>query len=154
VCFDEKGIFPDNVTFLADGNPDTCHTFTVDDEVCVPKYSHLKVQIAVVVVDNVNVTLMGTNLGCGYNLYVTPLSLAETEKWTGQWSTCRLFETSIDGGTQNCFYQCKCSGNCKAIQILKWPRTVEESSWTLCHVCLINNITGKTFTSLSTIQLV
>ncbi|KAK2139357.1 hypothetical protein LSH36_1845g00036 [Paralvinella palmiformis] len=143
--FDEKGLLPNNEILLVDDYIETCSTFVPDDGLSIPRYTQVRVQVPEEVVDEVNVTLIGTHLGCGHNLYVSPLSIVEIRKWTGRWKTCHLLDVSVDHDQESCFYRCKCLGKCEEIQILKTPRTREESYWTLCHLCLIYNITGRRY---------
>jgi len=89
-----------------------------------------------------NVTLIGTNLGCGHNLYVTPLSAAETEKWTGRWTTCPITEETKYEDKERCSYSCRCRGSCEEIQVFKRPNIIKDSSWNLCYVCMT---AGKEF---------
>jgi hypothetical protein len=85
----------------------------------------------------VNVTLIGTNLGCGHNLYVTPLSAAETEKWIARWTTCPLRQTDRYEDKERCLYECRCSGSCEEIQVLRMPTDRKDRSWTVCYMCII-----------------
>ncbi|KAK2139355.1 hypothetical protein LSH36_1845g00013 [Paralvinella palmiformis] len=128
---------------MVDDSIETCSSFEPDDWLSIPRHTQVRVQIPYEVVDDVNVTLIGTNLDCGHNLCVSPLSTAETKKWTDRWTTCHLLDVSVDHDKESCFYRCKCLGKCEEIQILKTPRTREESYWTLCHICLIYNIKGR-----------
>ncbi|KAK2139661.1 hypothetical protein LSH36_1664g00000 [Paralvinella palmiformis] len=70
--------------FLVDDYIETCSTFVPDYGLSVPRYTQVRVQVPDEVVDDVNVTLIGTNLGCGNNRYVSPLSTVEIRKWTGR----------------------------------------------------------------------
>jgi hypothetical protein len=100
------------------------------------KITKFRVQIPDEGIDEVNITLRGTNLGCGENLYVTPLNAAEAGKWTGRWSSCSVVESSVKDGLDICSYRCRCKGACEEIQVAKRPLTVTESSWTLYPICL------------------
>ncbi|KAK2138639.1 hypothetical protein LSH36_2688g00000 [Paralvinella palmiformis] len=130
---------------LVDDYIETCSTFVPDDGLSIPRYTQVRVQLPEEIVDEVNVTLIGTHLGCGHNLYVSPLSTFEIRKWTGRRTTCQLLDVSVDHDQESCFNRCKCLSKCEEIQILKTPRTREESYWTLCHLCLIYNITGRRY---------
>ena len=132
--FDQASLIPDKVRFLSHESPDTCASFINHGE--KPRRTKFRISGDDVQVNRVNVTLIGTNMGCGHNLYVTPLSAAETEKWTGRWSVCQLMETSIYETKEKCTYDCPCSGSCKEIQILKQPSVMRDSSWSLCHLCI------------------
>jgi hypothetical protein len=110
----------------------------------MPKITKFRVQIPESDVNEVNITLRGTDLGCGKNLYVTPLRAAEAEKWTGKWSTCPVLDISVQGGQEVCKYNCQCEGGCEEIQVMKRPRSIQESSWTLCPICLVYQSKGNT----------
>ena len=145
IRFNGNGIIPTDVTFLADDLLETCTRFTLDARLSIPTHTQIRVHVPDSGVDELNVTLLGTNLGCGRDLYVSPLSADETEKWTGRWKMCPLLNTSLEDGKESCFYRCPCSGRCEEIQIIKVPLTANESSWSLCHLCLFYNITGEAF---------
>ena len=142
VYFNEQGIVPRNKSFLVDQSPDTCSTFQLDNGTSIAQYSQVRFQVPATALDHINVTLVGTNLGCGHNLYVTPVSAAETKKWIGRWKTCRLFDIGMNDGKDNCSYRCGCLGNCEEIQVIKMPMRREESCWSICHISLTYTITG------------
>ncbi len=56
------------------------HIFTLDARLSIPTHTQIRVHVPDAGVDELNVTLLGTNLGCGRDLYVSPLSADETEK--------------------------------------------------------------------------
>ena len=139
--FDRRSIYPQNEAYLIDDYLDTCSVFAVDGG--VPKFTQFRVTVSDVAVDFVNLMVIGSSLQCGRNLYVTPLSATETMKWEGRWNICQLFQTSLDKGKESCYYRCKCSDNCADIQVMKVPLTLGERSWTLCHICFVDNIRGN-----------
>ena len=135
VRFDERGIVPDNHDFLTNISPESCTSFGIPEGRNMAQQTKFRIYLdddedTVGVI--VNVT--GTNLGCGYNLYVSPLAQLETEKWTGRWSSCPILEISTVADKDICSYNCTCRGGCEEIQIMKWPRSIQESYWTLCEV--------------------
>ena len=132
--FDTISLLPDNVTTMLDDSPDTCSQFNINPDSPVPKFTIFRFELPEYRMDYINVTLIGNDLGCGYNLYISPLAEVETEKWTGRWKICHLEETSVDMGRENCTYHCKCLKGCEEFQVLKRPTTVQESSWILCDV--------------------
>ncbi|KAK2166435.1 hypothetical protein LSH36_39g10000 [Paralvinella palmiformis] len=93
---------------LVDNYIETCSTFVPDDGLSIPRYTQVRVQVPEEVVDEVNVTLIGTHLGCGHNLYVSPLSTFDLRKWTGRWTTCYLMDVAVDHDKDTCFYRCHC----------------------------------------------
>jgi len=142
VRFDETGIVPENGRYLTDDSIETCTSFLLDEGRPIPQYTMFRIEVVDDDADLVNVTIIGTNLSCGYNLHVTPLSSADTEKWTGRWTKCPLKHAFAYGNKEKCFYQCQCSGGCEEIQVIKRPRTVEESEWTVCSICVVYNLAG------------
>jgi hypothetical protein len=137
IHFHDSGIKPDKEEFITDNSPRTCATFNNSDDTNSPRYTNFRIQVAHHKIDYANVTLIGTNLGCGHNLYVMPLSTAETEKWTGRWTTCPVTEETTYKGKERCSYSCQCRGSCEEIQVLK---IINDNSWNVCHIC----ITGGT----------
>ena len=133
IRFEDSGINPDNKEFITDDSPRTCATFNNGDDTNIPRYTNFRIEVADYIIDYVNVTLIGTNLGCGHNLYVTPLSAAETEKWT----TCPITEETKYEDKERSSYGCRCRESCEEIQVLK---IINDNSWNVCHIC----ITGGT----------
>ncbi|KAK2170656.1 hypothetical protein LSH36_1g05010 [Paralvinella palmiformis] len=119
-------INPDTEEFIIDDSPRTCTTFNSGDDTNIPRNTIFRIEVADYRIDYVNVTLIGTNLGCGHNLYVTPLSAADTEKWTE--------ETKYED-KERCSYGCRCRGSCEEIQVFKRPKIIKDSSWNLCYIC-------------------
>ncbi|KAK2138487.1 hypothetical protein LSH36_2920g00016 [Paralvinella palmiformis] len=136
IQFDGSGINPDKEEFITDDSPTTCATFNNGDDTNIPRYTQFRIEVDDHIIDYVNVTLIGTNLGCGHNLYVTPLSAAETEKWTGRWTTCPITEETKYEDKERCSYSCRCRGSCEEIQVFKRPNIIKDSSWNLCYVCM------------------
>ena len=137
--FEKSGLMPDERDFLTDDSPKTC-TDIVNDKDQILRQTDFRIGVADYIIDNATVTLLGTNLGCGHNLYVTPLSAAETEKWTGRWTTCPLRETSMYDGKEKCSYECKCREGCEEMQIIKRPKIAKDSTWNICYVSITTGI--------------
>jgi hypothetical protein len=135
IRFDQNSLVPDDVTLLTNIMSANCATFQHNDQ-ARPKITKFRVQIPDTNVNEVKITLCGTDLGCDTNLYVTLLIAAETEKWTGKWSNCPIVATSSYFGQDTCTYKCQCEGDCEEIQVMKRPRNVTESFWTLCPIHL------------------
>lgn len=134
--FDEIIIIPDNECYLTDNSIETCSMFNISIDAPVPIRTKFRIQLPSYVEGRVNVSLIGTNIRCDNSFFVTPLSEAETERWTGHWTTCPLRGTSIIGEKESCFYECRCSGGCEEIQIIRMPSSVVDSSWSLCDVSM------------------
>ena len=129
LLFEPYSIKPNDGNLITDGSKTTCAAFESDTE----KYTKFRFPVQDVQAEWVNVTLRGTDLGCGRNLYVTPLSAAETETWLGLWTLCKLENVTTDG--EKCLYLCHCKTGCKEIQVMKVPSNIQETAWTLCHIC-------------------
>ncbi|KAK2146178.1 hypothetical protein LSH36_626g01004 [Paralvinella palmiformis] len=132
----EQSLIPDDESLLTDYVPDTCAIFNINADARVPIISHFRIQLPSVNGNPINVSLIGNNINCGRYFYVTSLSPAETETWTGRWSTCTLIEKSLSENDENCLYMCQCSGCCEEIQIIRQPTSVEDSYWSLCEISL------------------
>ena len=100
-------------------------------------------------IGDINVTITGSRLGCGYNLYMTLLTVAQSNTWQGRWSGCTLSEIGGDDNREVCSYWCRSSGYWEEIQVRKVPKSPEEVDWEPCHVSLAfnsddeNNIRGS-----------
>ena len=89
-----------------------------------------------------NVTITGSKMGCGYNLYVTVLTTAQSTTWLGRWTGCTLLETIRYGNMESCSYWCKSPGYWKELQVLKVARRPEELNWEFCDINITSNSTG------------
>ncbi|KAK2170657.1 hypothetical protein LSH36_1g05011 [Paralvinella palmiformis] len=136
IRFEDSDINLDNEEFITDDSPRTCATFNNGDDTNTLRDTTLRIEVADYIIDYVNVTLIGNNLGCGHSLYAIPLSAAETEKWTGLWITCPITEDRKYEDKERCSYGCRCRGSCEEIQVLKRPKTIKDSSWNLCYICI------------------
>jgi len=137
VRFAEQSLIPDDANLLTDYLADTCAIFNIIADARVPIISHFRIQLPPENRHPINVSLIGNNINCGRSFYVTSFSPAETETWTGRWSTCTLIEKSLSKkNDENCLYMCQCSGCCEEIQIIRQPTSVEDSSWSLCEISL------------------
>ena len=127
-------INPVNLSFLRDDNRETCTTFEADGRLETRQLTTFRVRSYDQRAEYINVTLVGQNLSCSDNLYVMPLTAAQTKHWTGIWITCPLLTTSVEGRFESCTFNCRCLGGCAEIQISKRPRKASESSWSLCRL--------------------
>jgi len=122
---------------------ETCTRFVPDQDMRKEQYSTFRIDIPEDSLDFVNITVQGENISCGYDLYVMPLTVAETTHWSGIWMACPLLEmTAAAGRNKGCIFRCQCSGVCKEIQICRRPHNYEESAWTLCSICFKYKIKG------------
>ena len=132
----ETSIFPGKEYYLIDNNPETCTAFNISYDGRSQRFIQFRFRLPNDVSAEVNVSLIGVNLGCGQNLYVSPLSDVESNIWTGRWTTCSLLRASVSEGQESCSYRCDCTKRCKEMQILKIHRTTEDSSLIACHASL------------------
>ncbi|KAK2147668.1 hypothetical protein LSH36_542g01001 [Paralvinella palmiformis] len=137
VHIENVGLVPERRELLTDEFVDTCAAFNNENcGVAIPRHTQFRIEVADDINDYASVTLIGTNLGCGHNLYVSPLSAEETEKWNGRWTTCLLKEALMYESNEKCLYECQCRERCEEIQVMKYPKIIEDSSWTVCRVCI------------------
>ena len=87
VRFDRISLLPDNLNSFVDDSPDTCSQFNISPESPVPKFTVFRYELPEYRLKYGNVTLIGNDLGCGYNVYLAPLAKVDTENWTGCWKT-------------------------------------------------------------------
>ena len=128
-----------NQTFITDDSTDSCSAFQTTDNASLLQYTQLRLMPLAGQRGSINVTIIGVSLGCGYNLYVSVLSLDQSKHWLGRWSTCNLLDTSRYGTKENCSYFCSSPLYWSEIQVMKFPHSSDESFWEICHF----GITGK-----------
>jgi hypothetical protein len=109
----------------------------------ISHYTQFRVQKFAGQISDINVTIIGRQLGCGYNLYITPLTVEQSNTWQGIWTSCTLLETGSDDSKELCSYWCKSPGYWEELQVLKVPRTSDESDWELCHMNITSNSDGE-----------
>ncbi|KAK2143006.1 hypothetical protein LSH36_887g01056 [Paralvinella palmiformis] len=111
VRFEENSIIPDDEMFLTDYSKDTCTLFKLDDDKAeVGKRTKFRISIPELVLDEVAVSMIGSNMGCDRDLYLMPLSPNETLKWGGCWPICPLIKSGRSGNEEKCRFECQCSG--------------------------------------------
>ncbi|KAK2139347.1 hypothetical protein LSH36_1849g00001 [Paralvinella palmiformis] len=147
--FGDNKLLPQNVDYLTDDSPDTCAIFSFNKETPHIRDTIFRVELTEDNTDMINVTLIGSNLQCGHNLYVVPITEPEKASWKGIWIACSFVETSIDEKGEKCLHQCHCSGRCEEIQIMKRPREGDDPSWNLCHIMIINAFEEDTTKTIS-----
>jgi len=140
VRFNPNQMMPENGMI----SNETCTRFVADQNMQKEQYSSFRIDIPVEKLDFINVTVLGENITCGYDLYVMPLNTAETTTWKGIWVTCPLLQTTTATGmNKRCVFRCQCHlALCKEIQVYKRLRNYEEGSWILCYVCVSYKIQG------------
>ena len=141
IHFSEYSVTPINETFIKDDSLDTCTAFRKRDVNAELPPTHFRIRRFIDQIGDINVTITGTKLGCGYNIYVSSLSLDQSKTWLGRWTTCTLLEISTDMGKERCSYWCMEPGNWREVQVLRVPRTTEEYYWEVCNI----NFTGISF---------
>jgi len=128
---------------VADDDPETCSAFVVDEKFQTFRYAQFRLEIPKEVTGNFNLSLLGSNLGCGNKLHVSLIPAADTSRWTGRWRECRLEATSINENGESCSFQCQSPADCKEIQLMRLPSDVQTDPWTLCHIAFDYILTGK-----------
>ena len=132
VRFPEDTEPPVNAQYLTDNSNVTCVEFTVSAQ---RKDVIFRLRVPDPPAKLVPVTLLGGKLGCGDDLFVMPITGADTANWKGIWIGCPLVKTSVTNYyVEQCQYSCRCAERCTEIQIMKRPRTQE--TWSVCDVRL------------------
>ncbi len=76
-----------------------CASISTKQEITAPRFTSFRIDTLYINAQDVNVTVFGNSLGCGYNLYVTPLSRDETEKAElVRWTSGQFVHTSSPDG--------------------------------------------------------
>lgn len=141
----EGYITPNDTTFLTDNSAETCTIFQADEHSDIPQYTTFRVVVLDEKVEYLNFTLLGVNLTCSGNLFVMPLTVQQTINWSGIWATCHLIDSGVENLSERCIFSCRCLGGCREIQVIKRPRNVEESTWSLCHLSISYPTTTGSF---------
>ena len=85
--------------------------------------------------EEMTVTVIGRDMKCGQDLYVVGLTAADVNRSLNTWRTCKQLGQAItEDNTEWSSYECHCSGGCKQVMLLRWPKQISESSWTLCDI--------------------
>ena len=114
---------------LTDDYIETCISFDANQETMEKKDITFRFPVTADQLENINVTLIGTKLGCGRNMFVIPLTKPQTVLWTGIWRTCSLFEKFEIEGKESCTFHCPCLGGCEEIQVTRRPRTMKGTTF-------------------------
>ena len=151
IRFAEDSLIPINETFIKDDSLDTCTSFQRRNNAQL-QHTHFRIRKRTDQMGDINVTIIGTKLGCGYNIYLTPLSLAQAKTWLGRWNTCTLLENSTDMGQEICSYLCMKPGFWRELQVLKVPRTVDELYWEVCYINVSSIFSSEFKITLNTLS--
>ena len=68
--YENAELIPYAEGFLTGDSPET-RTSIISDNDQMSRYTKFRIEITGYITDNVTVSLLGNNLGCGHNLYVT-----------------------------------------------------------------------------------
>ena len=142
IRFEDRSLRSTNLEALTDNTSDTCTTFQRINNISISYYTQFRVQKFAGQISDINVTIIGRQLGCGYNLYITPLTVEQSNTWQGIWTPCTLLETGSDDSKELCSYWCKSPGYWKELQVLKVARRPEELNWEFCDINITSNSTG------------
>jgi len=143
IRFAEDSLIAINESIFEDASLDTCTEFQRRDINNELRHTHFRIRRFNGQIGDINVTITGTKLGCGYDIYVSSLSLDQSKTWLGRWTTCTLLEISTDMGKERCSYWCMEPGYWREVQVLKVPRTTEESYWEVCYINLTVIVSGE-----------
>ena len=94
-------------------------------------------------VGDIYLSVSGTNLGCGDNLYVSPLSPAVSDVWVGRWRTCGVLGITRHNNYGIFYSVCKSPGHTKEIQLIKLPNNYAELNWQICQINIIMTNASK-----------
>ena len=142
IRFEDRSLISTNLEALTDNTSYTCTTFQRINNISISYYTQFRVQKSAGQIGDTNVTITGSKLGCGYNLYVTVLTTAQSTTWLGRWTGCTLLETIRYGNMESCSYWCKSPGYWKELQVLMIARTSEELDWELYNISITSHSTG------------
>ena len=143
IRFATTGLQPINQAYIIDDSAETCSATQTTDNAFLLQHTQLRCMRFAGQIGDSTVTITGVGLGCGYNLYVSALSLEHSTSWLGRWPTCQLLDTSYYGNKQSCSYSCTYPGYWKEIQILKFPHSSDEYIWEICHINVTADFPGK-----------
>jgi hypothetical protein len=129
VTVDQQGIQPDDITKLHDDSSLTCATFTAS------KTQQTKIyEPSTCSAGQLTITVVGNNLDCS-RLYVVGMTTPGEGARRDRWAKCTLTWQTIDQNSAEwCSFACLCTGGCQQVMVAKWPKTMAESSWTLCAI--------------------
>ena len=130
VLVDKRGLQIDDTKHISDNSTDTCATFLAS------KLQHTQVfKESYCNADRMAVTVVGRNMKCDEDLYVVGLTVTDVNKPLNRWKTCKhIWQATNDDNTEWCSYECDCSRGCEQVMLLRWPKTLSDSSWTLCDI--------------------
>ena len=143
ISFSDDSLVPTNETALKDPSNETCTTFQQSGLAGHFSCTHFRILAFAADVGSINVTITGSRLGCGRNLYVSPVSPAESESWLGHWKTCQFEATSDADNREKCSYWCSSPGHSQQIQVLNVPRDPDEFQWEVCQIDIVGNSPGE-----------
>ena len=130
VMIERNGFQPDNIEYLRDNSIQTCTSFVAGNL----QYTQL-FKKTYCSADVMTVTLVGRDMKCGQDLSVVGLTAADVNKPFNRWKTCKqIWQATGDDGAEWCSYECDCSGGCKQVMLLRWPKMLSDYSWTLCDI--------------------
>ena len=131
---ERNGLQPDNIEHLRDNSIQTCASFVAG------KFQYTQLfKETYCSVDVMTVTLVGRDMKCGQDFYVVGLTAADVNKTFNRWKTCKqTWQATGEDGSEWCSYECRCSGECKQVMLLRWPKQTSEGSWTLCDISAQN----------------
>ena len=134
IRFAQHSLIPANREFLKDNSSETRTNIESSHDSIGLQHIQIPIKTFPIDVGDINITITGSNLGCGHNLLVSQLKPAQSQNWIGRWTACQLEERGTFGLRDSCSYLCKPTGYCKETQILNVPQHLYESFLEICQL--------------------
>ena len=136
---DGNGVQTSNITMLYDDSAMTCADFTAS------KIQQTKVyKTSSCPADTLTVTTVGQDLGCDRDLYVVWMTSPDAGARRDRWTKCApTWQATDQYDAEWCSFNCHCTGGCQQVMVAKWPKTLADSSWSLCDIRL--NCDGRVY---------
>ena len=141
--FADDTLIPANPDFLKDASSDTCTAFQQNDLNSDHGFTQFRVNASIAEIGSINVIITGNGLECGRNLYVSPISSAESESWLGRWTRFKLEKTTENDNKQRCFFWFNSTGPVNEIQVIRTPLPSKDVNWEICHISIMIMPTGE-----------
>ena len=135
IRFADYSLIPRNEDFLR-GNSENCTVFQQKDANSNDGFTQFRITARVAEFSEINVTIKGTRFGCGKQLFVSPLTLSESETWLGRWKSFKLAEITENNKTETCLYRLRFTSPINEIQVLRTSFCSEYLNWGICLIKL------------------
>ena len=139
IVVDENGVQTSNITMMYDDSAMTCATFTASKIQQTKMYKTSSCSA-----DTLTVTTVGRVLGCDRDLYVVGMTSPDAGARRDRWTKCApKWQATDQYNAEWCSFNCHCTGGCQQVMVAKWPKTLADSSWSLCDIRL--NCDGRLY---------